>query len=152
MIARLYGDFGAARFLRHLSVVYLNESTNVCIVRCLREDKDLLQSAASFINKFVDEPCQSSMQTIHVAGSIKQCKKYLVKYSVEQLLQLNAKINETNRHRSEALFKTRKVNVEQKNSSNLTDEQKEKIFRRLLNDCRDQSSSNIEMKSEPSTD
>ena len=109
MIARLYGDVGIARFTRNLSIIYYNPATNVSIVRCLRDDKHMLQTAATFISKIIPDQIECSVQTLHVGGSIRQCKKYLVNYCVEQLLFMNSQsINQNKTTTSQILFKNKK--------------------------------------------
>ena len=73
MIARLYGDVGIGRFTRNLSIIYYNPSTRVSIVRCLRDDKHMLQTVATFLSKITPDEIECSVQTLHVGGSIRQC-------------------------------------------------------------------------------
>jgi len=108
MIARLYGDVGIAHFTRNLSIIYYNPSTHVSIVRCLRDDKHMLQTAATFISKLTNDQIECSIQTLHVGGSIRQCKKYLVNYCIEQLLYINSKSINQNKTTSQILFKNKK--------------------------------------------
>src|ERR1700722_8145158 len=108
MIARLYGDVGVARFARNLSIIYYNTSTQISIVRCLRDDKHMLQTAATFISKLTNDQIECSIQTLHVGGSIRQCKKYLVNYCIEQLLYINSQSINQNKTTSQILFKNKK--------------------------------------------
>jgi len=39
IIQKLYGDYGSAKFLRSLTIIYYNPVTNLSIIRCLRENK-----------------------------------------------------------------------------------------------------------------
>ncbi len=90
MIGQLYSDIGIAHFTRNLSIIYYNPSTHVSIVRCLRDDKHMLQTVATFISRLINDQIECSIQTLHVGGSVRQCKKYLVNYCIEQLLYINA--------------------------------------------------------------
>lgn len=148
MISRLYGDYGASRFNRNLSIVYYNDTTKILIIRSVREDKDLLQTSSTFLNKFIDEPCQCSIETLHISGSIRQTKKYLVNYSIEQLLEINRKSIEQN----SSTIKTKKIfnknkeksKFDHRNSSKLNEQQREIILQKFLIDSRNESSSTID--------
>ena len=111
MINRLYGDVGVARFLRNLSVISYNSSTQIVILRCLRDDQHLLRTAATFISKLNNNEIECSIQTLHIAGTIRQCKKYLINYSIEQLLDINSQLNHQNKitTTSQTLFKKKKM-------------------------------------------
>lgn len=151
MIGRLYGDVGVARFTRNLSVIYYNPSTHVAIVRCLRDDKHMLQTAATFVSRLTNDPVDCSIQTLHVGGSIRQCKKYLVNYCIEQLLQMNAASNSLSQATpSEVLFKNKKKKKsnqqQQRQSSMEVDHDKQVALQKLLSDSRIESSSIVVSK------
>ena len=149
MIARLYGDVGAARFTRNLSIIYYNSSTHVSIVRCHRDDKHMLRTAATFISKFNNDHNECSIQTLHVGGSIRQCKKYLVKYCIEQLLYLNS---QSNNQTAQTLFKNKKKksNYQQQQQQQLAniDRDKQLAIQKLLADSRIESNSIIVSKND----
>ena len=149
MIGRLYGDIGVARFTRNLSVIYYNPSTHVAIVRCLRDDKHMLQTAAAFVSRLTNDPVDCSIQTLHVGGSIRQCKKYLVNYCIEQLLQMNPASNSSSQATpSQVLFKgkKKKSNQHQQQSSMEVNYDKQAALQKLLSDSRIESGSIVVSK------
>jgi ribonuclease P/MRP protein subunit POP5 len=147
MIARLYGDVGVARFTRNLSIIYFNPSTHVSIVRCLRDDKHMLQTAATFISKIIPDQIECSIQTIHVGGSIRQCKKYLVNYCIEQLLSMNFQSNNQNKTTSQMLFRNKKKKGNNQQQLVNIDQEKQLALQKLLADSRIESNSIIVSKS-----
>lgn len=150
MIARLYGDHGVARFIRNLSIIYYNPSTHLCIVRCIRDDKHLLQTTATFITRLGDPSIQCSLQTIHVSGSIRQCKKYLINYSIEQLLQMDRMADDNATSMTlPILFKKKKNKKDSHQVKKLLtniDQQKQIALQKLLADSRIESMTTIESK------
>jgi ribonuclease P/MRP protein subunit POP5 len=152
MIARLYGDVGIAHFTRNLSIIYYNPSTHVSIVRCLRDDKHMLQTAATFISKITNDQIECSIQTLHVGGSIRQCKKYLVNYCIEQLLFMNSQSTNQNKTTttSQILFKNKKKkgnNPIQQQLMNI-DHDKQLALQKLLADSRIESNSIVVSKND----
>ena len=148
MIARLYGDVGVARFTRNLSIIYYNPSTRVAIVRCLRDDKHLLQTVSTFLSKISPDQIECSVQTLHVGGSIRQCKKYLVNYCVEQLLYLNSQSINQNKTTSQVLFKNKKKKGTHPQPSMDVDQDKQMALQKLLADSRIESSSIVVSKND----
>jgi ribonuclease P/MRP protein subunit POP5 len=148
MIARLYGDVGVARFTRNLSIIYFNPSTHVSIVRCLRDDKHMLQTAATFISKIIPDQIECSIQTIHVGGSIRQCKKYLVNYSIEQLLSMNFQSNNQNKTTSQMLFRNKKKKGNNQQHLMDIDHDKQLALQKLLADSRIESNSIVVSKND----
>jgi ribonuclease P/MRP protein subunit POP5 len=133
MITRLYGDVGIARFTRNLSIIYYNPLTRVSIVRCLRDDKHILQTAATFISKLTNDQIECSIQTLHVGGSIRQCKKYLVNYCIEQLLISNS---QSKTKTSQILFQNKKKKTNNQQQLLDIDHQKQLALQKLLADSR----------------
>lgn len=149
MIARLYGDVGIAHFTRNLSIIYYNPSTHVAIVRCLRDDKHMLQTAATFISKITTtDQIECSIQTLHVGGSIRQCKKHLVNYCIEQLLYMNSQSINQNKTTPQILFKNKKKKTNNQQQQQLmdVDHDKQLALQKLLADSRIESSSIIVSK------
>lgn len=144
MIARLYGDVGIARFTRNLSIIYYNSSTHVSIVRCHRDDKHMLRTAATFISKLNNDHNECSIQTLHVGGSIRQCKKYLVKYCIEQLLFINS---QSSNQTTQVLFRNKKKKSNYQQSTNI-DRDKQLAIQKLLADSRIESNSIIVSKND----
>ncbi|CAF3484448.1 unnamed protein product [Rotaria sp. Silwood1] len=145
MISRLYGDIGLARFTRNLSIIYYNSSTHVDIVRCLRDDKHMLKTAATFISKLTIDQIECSIQTLHVGGSIRQCKKYLVNYCIEQLISMNSQSINQNKTTSQ-LFKKKKKKINNQQQLMDIDNDKQLALQKLLADSRIESTSTIVSK------
>ncbi|CAF1093803.1 unnamed protein product [Rotaria sordida] len=155
IISRLYGDVGIARFTRNLSIIYYNSSTNIAIVRCLRDDKHMLQTAATFISKLVIDQIECSIQTLHVGGTIRQCKKYLINYCIEQLLFMNSQSINQNKITSQIFKKKKKkTNNQQQQQQQLMDidEDKQLALQKLLADSRIESTSIIVSKNDDDDD
>jgi RNase P/RNase MRP subunit POP5 len=149
IISRLYGDVGIARFTRNLSVIYYNPSTHTAIVRCLRDDKHMLQTAATFISKLnTNDQIECSIQTLHVGGSIRQCKKYLVNYCIEQLLYINSQSINQKKTTSQFLFKNKKNKTNNQHQSMDIDHDKQLALQKLLADSRIESSSIVVSKND----
>lgn len=147
MISRLYGDIGIARFTRNLSIIYYNSSTHVAIVRCLRDDKHMLQTAAIFISKLANDQIECSIQTLHVGGSIRQCKKYLVNYCIEQLLLIHAQSIKQNKT-SPLIFKNKKKKTNNQQKFMEIDHDKQLALQKLLADSRIESVSTFVLKND----
>ncbi|CAF4352116.1 unnamed protein product [Rotaria sp. Silwood2] len=147
MISRLYGDVGIAHFTRNLSIIYYNSSTHVAIVRCLRDNKHMLQTAATFISKLIIDQIECSIQTLHVGGSIRQCKKYLVNYCIEQLLAMNSQLINQNKTTSQIFKKKKKKTNNQQHFMDI-DEDKQLALKKLLADSRIESTSTIVSKND----
>ncbi|CAF1682171.1 unnamed protein product [Adineta ricciae] len=101
----------------------------------------MLQTAAAFISRLTNDPVECSIQTLHVGGSIRQWKKYLVNYCIEQLLQMNAAP-------SQVLFKRKKKksNQHQQQLSMEVDNDKRAALQKLLSDSRIESGSIVVSK------
>jgi len=138
MIGRLYGDVGVARFTRNLSIIYYNPSTHTAIVRCLRDDKHMLHTAATFISRLTNDQTECSIQTLHVGGSIRQCKKYLVNYCIERLIDMDSQsINQNKATTSHTLFKSKKKKTNNPQQQLMdVDHDKQLALQRLLADSR----------------
>ncbi|CAF2140418.1 unnamed protein product [Rotaria magnacalcarata] len=76
---------------------------------------DMLQTTATFIAKLTNNSIECSIQTLHVGGSIRQCKKYLVNYCIEQLLFINAQSINRNQATSQLFKKKKKKQTLNKN-------------------------------------
>ncbi|CAF0794423.1 unnamed protein product [Didymodactylos carnosus] len=154
IIQKLYGDYGSAKFLRSLTIIYYNPVTNLSIIRCLRENKVEMKTVATFTTHI--GPYECSLQTLHVAGSIRQCKKFLVKYCTQTLLQMNMDKKTTTTATSDLLILKKKKgfgatkkyqSIQQQQQIISFENKKTKILQSLLIDSRIDSqliSSNIE--------
>jgi RNase P/RNase MRP subunit POP5 len=104
-IVKYYGDYGAATMLPSFSLMYFNSYTNLMIMRTSREMyKELLRMLT--LIKRVDK-FNINLNVIHISGSVRQCKKYLVKYCSRRLSQIQKqkKENESNKLVGEVLEK-----------------------------------------------
>lgn len=87
-IERFYGDLGMATMMPSFSVIYFNMITNLAIMRTARNLQDKFHNLLTFINKIDD--FDVSFRVVHVSGSIKKCKKYLLEYCNQRLAELNS--------------------------------------------------------------
>ncbi|CAF1018544.1 unnamed protein product [Rotaria sordida] len=117
----------------------------------------MLQTVATFISRLINDQIECSIQTLHVGESIRQCKKHLVNYSIEQLLYINAQsINQnttTTTTTSQILFKNKKKNInnqQQQQQQQLMDinHDKQLASQKLLADSRIESNSIIVSKND----
>ncbi|CAF3952764.1 unnamed protein product, partial [Rotaria sp. Silwood1] len=111
-----------------------------------------LQTVATFISRLINDQIECSIQTLHVGGSIRQCKKYLVNYYIEQLLYINAQsINQnTTTTTSQILFKNKKKKINNQQQQQLMDinHDKQLALQKLLADSRIESNSIIVSKND----
>ncbi|CAF4238796.1 unnamed protein product [Rotaria sordida] len=116
----------------------------------------MLQTVATFISRLINDQIECSIQTLHVGESIRQCKKHLVNYSIEQLLYINAQSinqNTTTTTTSQILFKNKKKNInnqQQQQQQQLMDinHDKQLASQKLLADSRIESNSIIVSKND----
>ena len=92
-IEKFYGDLGAAEMTPSFSLIYFNQNTNLCILRTARNLEKKFHTLLSFIQKI--EEVDVKFKVIHKSGSIKKCKKFMLEYCTEQLIELYRK-NDTN--------------------------------------------------------
>lgn len=85
-IERLYGDYGAAKMQPSFSLIYFNTNTNLAIFRIARESRVAFHQLLTFVRRI--ESTDLTFKVIHVAGSIKKCKKFLIDYSNRRLQDL----------------------------------------------------------------
>ena len=140
-------------FRKNVSRIHLTcstPSTHLPIVRCLREDTHLLQTSATFLTRLLDHSVPCSFQTLHVARSIRQAKKFLVNYSIEQIGQIDA----GKEIPSTSLFKQKKKKIYQSATpmNNTIDKEKQQVLQKLLADSRIESISTIEINPSPTDD
>ena len=88
-----FGDVGIGKLNKNLQVKYMNNYTNMLIVRCGKEFVKLLWTAIAMINNI--DGVKTRMHVIGVSGTIKRCemraKKFLEKWicNYEQLKRNN---------------------------------------------------------------
>jgi hypothetical protein len=108
----------------------------------------MLQTAATFISKIIPDQIECSIQTIHVGGSIRQCKKYLVNYCIEQLLSMNSQSNNQNKTTSQMLFRNKKKKGNNQQHLMDIDHDKQLALKKLLADSRIESNSIVVSKND----
>lgn len=90
-----FGDAGLGQILKNFQVKYVNNYTNMVIVRIARENLGILLSALSLLTRFEGERIR--FQTLGVCGTIKLCeckaKKYLEKWLINYEKNSKAKNN-----------------------------------------------------------
>jgi ribonuclease P/MRP protein subunit POP5 len=106
-IEKFYGDFGMAVMIPSFSVIYFNSSTNIAILRTARDTQKKFHSLPTFIQKIGE--LKVCLKTIHVSGSIKKSKKFLIDYCNQKLLSL------CNQNSSECLDIKSLINICQNN-------------------------------------
>ena len=88
-----FGDYGAARANSLLQIKYFSNSTSTGIIRCLREDVDLVLLALFFINS-VNGVENLIVNPVKVSGTIKKIELYTTRR--------NAKLSLAVRRRGES--------------------------------------------------
>ncbi|XP_078277297.1 ribonuclease P/MRP protein subunit POP5 [Rhinoraja longicauda] len=89
-ISQMHGDFGIGCCSLRLEVTYLNAYTGIVLIRCQKDFYRILSTTLLFItfleNKNQKFPC--FFNTLHVAGTIRSCQKFLIQYNRRQLVLL----------------------------------------------------------------
>lgn len=79
-----FGDVGLGQILKNFQVKYVNNYTNMIIIRIARENLGMLLSTLSLLNRFEGERVR--FHTLGVSGTIKLCEKkakiYLEKWII----------------------------------------------------------------------
>ena len=79
-----FGIFGCACAITSLNVKYLNVHTNTAIIRINHKYFQMLQQALTLLRTMDGKYCM--LRTLHIAGTIKSCKKQLMLYDKKYLL------------------------------------------------------------------
>ena len=82
-IQELYGDYGLAVVQSNLGIKYLNPITRTVLIRVSRGAHLIVINALAMIKKIQQTPVM--FWTLHVAGSIRLCQKFLVRHNQQQL-------------------------------------------------------------------
>jgi RNase P/RNase MRP subunit POP5 len=82
-IEKFYGDYGMATMMPSFSVIYFNLNTSLAIVRTARDLQSEFHNVLTFTRKLDD--FDVAFKTVHVSGSIKKCKKFLLGYCHSRL-------------------------------------------------------------------
>jgi len=77
-VQHLHGDYGAALIQLSLRVIYYNRYTRTAIVRVKRGLQNLLMQAMALVSQI--KTTDVSFRTLHVAGSLRSCRKFLITY------------------------------------------------------------------------
>ena len=85
-IEGFYGDYGMATMMPSFSVIYFNLNTNLAILRTARDLQTKFQNLLTFTRKI--EEIDVAFRVIHVSGSIRKCKKFLLDYCNLRLLSI----------------------------------------------------------------
>ncbi|XP_029655703.1 ribonuclease P/MRP protein subunit POP5-like [Octopus sinensis] len=78
MTSLLYGDYGLACIVGQLKVMYINPYQKIVIVRVGRECQNMVASVLPFIANIESVPL--IVKTVHVSGSIRQCRRHFTIY------------------------------------------------------------------------
>jgi len=81
---KAHGDLGMAVVKKSLNVKYMNSQTGIILIRVARGSQHYLQTTLPFIKSI--EGAAVSFKSLHMAGSIRLCQKFLIKYHREQLM------------------------------------------------------------------
>ncbi|XP_052766440.1 ribonuclease P/MRP protein subunit POP5-like [Mya arenaria] len=81
----LHGEYAmaCARKYPALAVHYLNKETNLVMIRCARDMCKKVQSSLPFVKKLGG--ADVFLNTIHLAGTIRSCMKFIVRYHKTEL-------------------------------------------------------------------
>ena len=93
-IEKFFGDYGVAAMMPSFSVIYYNSTTNVAILRTARDLQKKFHTLLALIQRLDD--WKVTLSVIHVSGSIKKCKKFLLTYCQARLNELNEKVQKNN--------------------------------------------------------
>jgi RNase P/RNase MRP subunit POP5 len=97
-VESLFGDIGLGKLIKNLQVKYMNNYTNLLIIRVGKEHLKMLWSALGLINDI--EGVKTRMHVIGISGTIKRCemkaKKHLERWMSNYELLKNNSINRSN--------------------------------------------------------
>lgn len=83
LIEKFFGDFGIASIQPSFSLVYFNSDTNLAIFRVARQHRADFHQLLSLVCRV--DSTELAFKVIHVSGSIKQCKKYLIRHFYKRI-------------------------------------------------------------------
>ncbi|CAB4001836.1 Ribonuclease P MRP subunit POP5 [Paramuricea clavata] len=87
-VENTYGDYGFGCIKMSFKVKYVNPFTGVVFVKCSRDYYRMLWHAVTFLKEVNGRQC--SMNTLHLAGTINSCQRFLVKHNKKQLRKMLA--------------------------------------------------------------
>jgi ribonuclease P/MRP protein subunit POP5 len=92
-----FGEFGIATVISTLQVKYYNDATNICILRCPREQFRMVWGALTLITRIENEA--AILRVIHVGGTLRSCQTQAIKFDrkVLHLLKKLKRISKSKR-------------------------------------------------------
>ncbi len=121
-IAKLYGDYGMAVMMPSFNVIYFNTNTNLAILRTSRDLKDKFHTLLTFTKQIGQ--FDVSFRVIHISGSIRKCKKFLLNYCQLKLAEL---------YKQMSLNSNMKLDVNQQ--VELDNKASAEVYEKLLQNC-----------------
>lgn len=88
------GDYGFGKVNSLLQLKYFSNNTSTGILRCHREDIDLLLTSLFFINKLGDEMNNIVINPIKISGTIKKMEQFIIKRNDRLLKNINQQNND----------------------------------------------------------
>lgn len=85
-VHEIHGDFGLGAVTAGFSVKYVGLQTNTVLIKVRHRAVKFLTSSLPFVQTIAKTPC--CFQTLHIAGTIKACQKFLVKHDRRRLTVL----------------------------------------------------------------
>ena len=79
-IERFYGDHGMATMMPSFSIIYFNLHTRLAIMRTARDLQEQFHNVLTFTRRLLNDQIEVAFQVVHVSGSIRKCKKFLLDY------------------------------------------------------------------------
>lgn len=84
-VSYYFGDLGVGKLNKNLQVKYMNNYTNMLIIRVGKENLKILWTAIALINNI--EGVNTRMHVIGVSGSIKKCEQKAKKHLEQWLIE-----------------------------------------------------------------
>lgn len=84
-IEKFYGDYGMATMMPSFSLIYFNSNTNLAIFRIARDLAERFRHLLTFIRRIGENGVDVTFKVVHVSGSIKKCKQFLLGYCNRRL-------------------------------------------------------------------
>lgn len=84
-VSYYFGDIGVGKLNKNLQVKYMNNYTNMLIIRVGKENLKMLWTAVTLINN-IDE-INTRMHVIGVSGSIKKCEQKAKRHLEQWLIE-----------------------------------------------------------------
>ncbi|XP_071497456.1 ribonuclease P/MRP protein subunit POP5-like isoform X1 [Diadema antillarum] len=82
-VHQIHGDYGHGAITAGFTVKYIGLQTDTVLIKIRHRAVKYLTSALPFVKAIGNSPC--FLQTLHTAGTIRACQKFLVRYNRRQL-------------------------------------------------------------------